>query len=183
MMVLGVYHILWVWLTRRGHKLMSDLAPRPKDFRDLKDNVSWFLERSDKRPRFGRFSYAEKVEYWAVVWGMLLMGTTGLVIWWKLPVTQYVPRWVIDASVTIHFFEAILAVLAIIVWHFYHVIFDPDVYPANWSFLDGKVSKEWYAHEHPLDTTVKTEEPPPPSTDPNGEGAPTDNPPGGTPAP
>ena len=175
MMLVGIYHILWVWFTRRGRRLMRDLAPTPKDARDLRDNLRWFLERSDQRPRFARFSYAEKLEYWAVVWGMLLMGTTGLAIWWKVPVTQFVPRWVIDASITVHFFEAILAVLAIIVWHFYHVIFDPDVYPANWSFWDGKVSRKWHEHEHPLDTDVETVEPEPnPSDGSESEALPSD---------
>ena len=65
----------------------------------------------------------------AVVWGTVVMGATGLAIWFKIEVTHSLPRWVVDVAITIHYYEAILACLAIIVWHFYHVMFDPDVYP------------------------------------------------------
>ena len=71
------------------------------------------------------------MEYWAVVWGTIIMGVTGLMIWFKIDVTHSLPRWFVDVAVTIHYYEAILACLAIVVWHFYHVIFDPDVYPAE----------------------------------------------------
>ncbi len=79
------------------------------------------------------------------------MAVTGLMIWFKLDVTRFLPRWAVDVATTIHYYEAILACLAIGVWHFYHVMFDPDVYPVNWAFWDGWVSKEWLEEEHPLD--------------------------------
>jgi adenylate kinase len=91
------------------------------------------------------------MEYWAVVWGTVIMGATGLMIWFKLGTTHWLPRWTIDVATTIHFYEAILACLAIVVWHFYAVIFDPDVYPLNRSCVDGRVSPQWYAEEHALD--------------------------------
>jgi hypothetical protein len=62
-----------------------------------------------------------------------------------------VPRWLVDVALTIHYYEAILACLAIIVWHFYHVIFDPDVYPLNMACVDGRVSEHWQHEEHPLE--------------------------------
>ena len=105
-----------------------------------------------EHPQIRRFGYAEKMEYWAVVWGTLIMGLTGLMMWFQLIVTRYLPRWVVEVALTIHFYEAILACLAIIVWHFYHVIFDPDVYPLNAACIDGRVSEKWQKHEHPLDT-------------------------------
>ena len=107
-------------------------------------------ERGPK-PKIGRFGYAEKMEYWAVVWGTIIMGVTGLMIWFKMDVTRFLPRWAVDVALTIHYYEAILACLAIVVWHFYHVIFDPDVYPLNWACWNGKVSKHWQEEEHPLD--------------------------------
>jgi hypothetical protein len=83
---------------------------------------------------------------------------------------------VVDVAITIHYYEAILACLAIIVWHFYHVIFDPDVYPANWAWLDGKVTPEWQKHEHPLE--VLPPQPDQPSQTPpaaaKATGSPTD---------
>ncbi len=62
------------------------------------------------------------------------------------------PGWWIDVAITIHCYEAVLATLAIVVWHIYAVIFDPDAYPMNWAWFDGKMSIEHYEHEHPLDT-------------------------------
>ena len=69
------------------------------------------------------------MEYWALVWGMFVMAGTGLMVWFKVGVGGRVPGWWIDVAITIHFYEAVLATLAIVVWHFYGVIFDPDAYP------------------------------------------------------
>ena len=91
------------------------------------------------------------MEYWAVVWGTIIMGVTGLMIWFKMDVTRFLPRWAVDVATTVHYYEAILACLAIVVWHFYHVIFDPDVYPMNWAAWNGKVSRHWHEEEHPLE--------------------------------
>ena len=106
---------------------------------------------SGEKPKIGRFGYAEKMEYWAVLWGTVIMGVTGLMIWFKLDVTRFLPRWIVDVALTIHYYEAVLACLAIVVWHFYHVIFDPDIYPLNTACWNGRVSEEWQKHEHPLD--------------------------------
>ena len=101
------------------------------------------------------------MEYWAVIWGTIIMGGTGLMIWFKIDVTQYLPRWIVDIALTVHYYEAILACLAIIVWHFYHVIFDPDVYPGNWACWNGKVSEHWQEEEHPLEKIESDESAPP----------------------
>ena len=79
------------------------------------------------------------------------MGLTGLMIWFKLGLFSFLSRGWIDIALAIHFYEAVLATLAIVIWHFYHVIFDPDVYPLNWALVDGKVSEELYKEEHELD--------------------------------
>jgi cytochrome b subunit of formate dehydrogenase len=120
-----------------------------KDLKDFTQNARYLAGINKVKPRFARFGYAEKMEYWAVIWGTLIMGATGLGIWLKLGVTKFLPRWIVDVALTIHYYEAILACLAILVWHFYHVIFDPDVYPLNWACWKGKVSEEWQQREHP----------------------------------
>ena len=106
---------------------------------------------AEQRPMFRRFSYAEKAEYWALVWGTFVMAGTGLMAWFKVFTGARVPGWWIDVALTIHWYEAILATLAIIVWHFYAVIFDPDAYPMNFAWFDGRMSLEHYEEEHPLD--------------------------------
>ena len=104
------------------------------------------------------------MEYWAVVWGTIIMGATGVAIWLKIDVTQFLPRWVVTVATTIHYYEAVLACLAIIVWHFYHVIFDPEVYPLNTACLDGRISEEFQTHEHPLEPPAEQRRADMPST-------------------
>jgi formate dehydrogenase gamma subunit len=157
LLVAGAYHIIYLLTTREGRQLLRDFLPGKKDIKDVTDSARYLTGLSSIKPKIGRFGYAEKMEYWAVIWGTIIMGVTGLVIWFKMDVTRFLPRWAVDVAVTIHYYEAILACLAIIVWHFYHVIFDPDVYPLNWACWSGKVSKHWQEEEHPLDGTTKAE--------------------------
>jgi formate dehydrogenase gamma subunit len=151
LLLVGAYHLAYVLSTRDGRRLLKDLFPVKRDLSDAAAAVRYLLGLSKEKPKIGRFGYAEKMEYWAVVWGTLLMGVTGLMIWFKLDVTKFLPRWAVDVALTIHYYEAVLACLAIIVWHFYHVIFDPDVYPVNLACWDGKVSDHWQREEHPLE--------------------------------
>jgi len=155
LLVAGAYHVIYLLRTREGRQLVKDFLPVKKDLKDLTDSARYLTGLSTAKPRIGRFGYAEKMEYWAVLWGTIIMGVTGLVIWFKMDVTRFLPRWAVDVALTIHYYEAILACLAILVWHFYHVIFDPDVYPLNWASWNGKVSKHWQEAEHPLDQVTE----------------------------
>ena len=151
LLLTGLYHLIHVLRTKEGRRLIQDLLPVKKDLADLRCSVRYLAGWSDEKPKIGRFGYAEKMEYWAVLWGTIIMGVTGLMIWFKLDVTRFLPRWAVDVALTIHYYEAVLACLAIVVWHFYHVIFDPDIYPLNTACWNGRVSEEWQKHEHPLD--------------------------------
>jgi cytochrome b subunit of formate dehydrogenase len=148
----GLYHVIYLAIAREGRRLLLDIAPRPKDLFDALGTMRYYLGLSAEKPKFGRFNYAEKAEYWALVWGTALMGITGIMIWAKVWVGDLLARWWVDVATAVHFYEAILATLAIIVWHFYQVFFDPDVYPMNWAWWDGKMPVENYKHEHELDT-------------------------------
>ena len=88
---------------------------------------------------------------WPLWWGTTLMAVTGVMLWAAITVGNLRPRWWLDVATAIHFYEAVLATLAIIVWHFYQVFFDPDAYPMNWAWWDGQLSLEHYQAEHPLD--------------------------------
>jgi cytochrome b subunit of formate dehydrogenase len=148
----GIYHLFYLAMTRDGRRLIRDLAPRPRDAFDLWAAMRYYLGLGGEKPKFGRFNYAEKAEYWALVWGTALMALSGIMIWAKVWVGNLLARWLVDVATAVHFYEAILATLAIIVWHFYQVFFDPDVYPMNWAWWDGKMPAEHYRHEHELDT-------------------------------
>lgn len=148
----GFYHVFYIAIANEGRRLLFDLAPVPKDLADVFQAMRYYLGLGGTKPKFGRFTYGEKAEYWALVWGTALMGITGVMMWAKVWVGNLLARWWVDVSTTIHLYEAILATLAIIVWHFYQVFGDPDVYPMNWAWWDGKMPIEQYRHEHELDT-------------------------------
>src|SRR5690349_15999049 len=150
MLMVGVYHLGYLALTKDGRRWVKDMLPGVKDVKDLFGNFAYYLGLRRIKPKIARFGYAEKAEYWAVIWGTFIMGLTGLMIWFKIGVFGFLARWWIDIALAIHFYEAVLATLAIIVWHFYHVIFDPDVYPVNFALIDGRISEELFREEHEL---------------------------------
>jgi len=156
LIAVSMFHIWYVSANPEGRQLIKDMLPDWKDVTDVRDALLYYLGLREERPKFRRFSYAEKAEYWALVWGMFVMASTGVMIWLKGFVAERVPGWWVDVAITIHWYEAVLATLAIIVWHIYAVIFDPDAYPMNWAWFDGRMSIEQYEHEHPLDTLAIT---------------------------
>jgi cytochrome b subunit of formate dehydrogenase len=151
LIAVSLYHLVYLSTNRAGRKLIGDMLPVPKDASDVWQNLRYYLGLSPKKPEFARFNYAEKAEYWALVWGMFVMAGTGLALWFKVQSGNLFPRWFLDVATAVHFYEAVLATLAIVVWHFYMVIFDPDTYPMNWAWYDGKMSVEHYQEEHGLD--------------------------------
>ena len=98
------------------------------------------LRLTREAPTFGKFSYAEKLEYWAFLWGSVVMAVSGFLLWFNNFTLRYFPTWVADAATAVHWYEAILATLSIVIWHFYMVIFDPDVYPMERAWITGRVS-------------------------------------------
>ncbi|MGZ8711350.1 MAG: cytochrome b/b6 domain-containing protein, partial [Thermoanaerobaculia bacterium] len=152
MLGLGLYHVAYMVGTKEGRRGVRDFWFRLKDARDVVGVMKYHLGLSKTHPKMGRFTYAEKAEYWALVWGTIVMGVTGLMLWFEIQVSTWLhlPRWWVDVALMVHYFEAILATLAIIIWHLYAVIFDPDVYPMNLAWFDGKMREEQYEHEHAL---------------------------------
>jgi formate dehydrogenase gamma subunit len=154
MILVSFYHVIYLAFYREGRRMLLDMLPERKDATDMVDVFAYYLGFSSRKPQFKRFNYAEKMEYWALVWGAIVMALTGLMAWFKIISSTAFPRWWIEVGITIHFYEAILATLAVIVWHFYQVILDPDTYPMNFAFLDGKMSVERYQEEHGLDSAT-----------------------------
>ena len=98
--------------------------------------------------QFDRFGYIEKAEYWALIWGTVVMSLTGVLLWFENSSLRELPKWMLDLSTVIHYYEAWLAFLAIVVWHLYMNIANPDVYPMNWTWLSGRISEAQLRHEH-----------------------------------
>lgn len=147
----GLFHLGFLLWHRRGREQRSQLLPRLRDVQELIDNVRYFVGRRARPPRFGRFGYIEKAEYWALVWGTVVMAITGLVLWFPVQVLRWLPRWVFDVCAAVHFYEAVLAVSAIIVWHFYFVMANPDDAPLSTVFLDGRLTLEQLREHHPAE--------------------------------
>ncbi len=143
-----VWHILYL-LTARGRQFVIDMFPRWSDFTEFAQRIQYNMGRTDKTPQFGRFSYVEKAEYWALVWGSVVMVLTGLLLWFDNWFIQFVPKGTLDVALVFHFYEAWLAFLAIVIWHMYSTVFNPHVYPMNPSWITGRMPEEMYAHEHP----------------------------------
>lgn len=139
---LCLYHLFFLIVTHRGREQIRAFMPRKKDFSDLFQNIRFNLGISKEKPRFGRYGYVEKLEYWALIWGSLIMILTGVMLVFENMAMRYFPKWAIDVATTVHFYEAVLATSAIIVWHFYFTIFDPEHYPMNWSMMTGKSDEE-----------------------------------------
>ncbi len=152
-MATAVWHIVYL-ARKRGRRFLSDMFPRVKDFRQFGQMIAFNLGRRGTPPRFARFSYIEKAEYWALVWGTVVMTVTGLALWFGTVTESLLQVQALGVMLVVHYYEAVLAGLAILVWHFYSTIFDPAVYPNNPSWYTGTMPVEMYRHEHPEDPAL-----------------------------
>jgi cytochrome b subunit of formate dehydrogenase len=137
-MAAALAHILALVFNRRLRDHWKAIWPRMRDAGEAIQNLLYNLGLSREVPGRSPHSYIEKAEYWALVWGSAVMIATGLLLWGDNLALRWLPKIVIDIATSIHFYEAVLATLAIVVWHFYFVIFDPDVYPMDPAWLTGK---------------------------------------------
>lgn len=151
MIAASLYHVYYILFTERGKQLVRDFLPCKQDLFDFKDSMLYLIGKSDVKPKLGRFSYIEKMEYWAVVWGTVIMGATGFILWFENTFLKIVGTTGMDISTAIHYYEAILASLAILVWHFYFIFLNPDVAPMNKAWSKGYLTREQMEHEHPLE--------------------------------
>jgi formate dehydrogenase gamma subunit len=144
----GVWHMLFL-MSRRGRAFLRDMWPRRSDFENFFHMIRYNLGRTDHHPQMGRFTYVEKAEYWALVWGTVVMGLTGLFLWFDNVAVTFVHKGVLEVLLVIHYYEAWLAFLSILIWHMYATVFSPRVYPMNPSWLTGFMPERQFAAEHP----------------------------------
>jgi formate dehydrogenase gamma subunit len=149
----ALWHVGYLF-GQRGRRFLSDMMPRKSDLSELKQMLAYNLGRSAQRPQFGRFSYVEKAEYWALVWGTIIMAITGIFMWEESIAVKLFPKGFLDVMLVIHYYEAWLATLAILIWHMYSTVFNPAVYPMNPAWYTGKMPEDVYRHEHPLDPSL-----------------------------
>jgi len=140
-MVVAGMHLVSLIVSGRLRRHWQELWPRASDATEALLNFAYNVGLRRSRPRLSDHSYIEKAEYWAVVWGAVVMILTGLMLWANRFTLKWLPKSFLDLATTVHFYEAVLAGLAIVVWHFYSVIFDPDVYPMETAWLTGRSVK------------------------------------------
>ena len=153
-MLTTIWHLFYLF-TGRGKRFFKDMIPAFVDLKQLWQMIAYNLGVRKKRPRFGRFGYVEKAEYWALVWGAAIMILTGFVLWFDNLAVRWFPKGFLDVMLVIHYYEAWLATLAILIWHMYSTVFSPGVYPMNPAWYTGKMPLEQYQHEHPEDPDLK----------------------------
>ncbi len=143
----SAYHILTAsyrfFVKRERMRILLD----GQDFRDLKNNVSYNLGFRDEHPKMRKFNFGEKVEYWAVVWGTGVMIITGFMLMNPVATTAILPGQFIPAALAAHGWEALLAVLVIIIWHFYSVLIK-HINPSIWT---GNLPRDQMEEEHALE--------------------------------
>ncbi len=148
LITLGIYHLAVVVATRNRPVRRHDMGLSPRDLHELIGDIKFLAGLSRERPPIGRFDYRQKFEYWAVLWGTVLMAATGVIMWYPAVVTRWIPGVVIPASRVAHGGEALLALFAVIVWHFYNAHFRPDIFPMDPAMFTGKIPLERMEHEH-----------------------------------
>lgn len=144
-----LFHLV-LRIARREQGLFTGpdtMLPRWKDVLDVRDHVRWFL-RGGERPKFERWTYWEKFDYWAVFWGVAVIGISGLIMWFPIAATSVLPAWSINLAHAIHSHEALLAVSFIFTFHFFHSNLRPGKFPLDPMFLTGVVSEEELKFEH-----------------------------------
>ena len=146
---ISFHHLLFLLMSRRGHYQLRALWPNKEDMSQVWLNVKYHLGMSKERPQFGFYDYTEKAEYWALVWGTIVMALTGCILWFPTTFTAFLPAWIVKIAETIHLYEAWLATLAIAVFHFFFVIFHPEQYPMSFTWLTGEMTESEVKHHHP----------------------------------
>lgn len=147
LMVASMYHIVDVLYRLYVLRSPWSMMPVVSDALHLFHDVQYYLGLRKHKAKYGRYSYVEKMEYLALVWGTVLMGVTGFMMWNPIATSRWLPGEAIPAAKAAHGGEAILAVLAIIIWHIYHV----HIRHFNKSMFTGNLSESEMAHEHPAE--------------------------------
>lgn len=140
-MVVAGMHIVSLMVSGRLRRHWEELWPRASDATEALLNFAYNVGLRRNRPPLSNHSYIEKAEYWAVAWGAVVMILTGVMLWANRFTLKWLPKAALDLATTVHFYEAVLAALAIVIWHLYSVIFDPDVYPMETAWLTGRSVK------------------------------------------
>jgi cytochrome b subunit of formate dehydrogenase len=157
MCVVFVTHILqFLWIGLAKGTLLSvlwgpnSLMPQPKDIVDIWQHMKYFLGMGP-RPQFDRYTYWEKFDYMAVFWGMFIIGGSGLLLWFAIPLSAWLPGWIFNIATLVHGEEALLAVGFIFTIHFFNGHLRPEKFPMDMVIFTGRISDHELREERPLE--------------------------------
>lgn len=149
--VLMVAHLVWAVVQLLRGRIRPTMFLSRRDFTDAVQSVRYDLGRAEERPRFGRYDYRQKFEYWGLIFGSFIMVSTGLILQVPILTARWLPAELIPAAKAAHSNEALLALSIILVWHLYGAHLNPDVFPFDTSIFTGRISKSRLRHEHALE--------------------------------
>lgn len=159
--IMVVIHIAAVVYLILIKKTKPSLVPIRKDFTDAILMLRYYLGVSEEYPQFDRYDYRQKFEYWGMVFGSVIMIVTGLILYFPVFFTEFLPGQIIPATKVAHSAEGLLAFLVVITWHIYNAHLNPDVFPFDFTIFTGKISTERMLKEHLLEYIALKEEGPP----------------------
>jgi formate dehydrogenase subunit gamma len=154
LITVSVYHIAYLIYRLATRRFSLSMIAGRKDVQDVIGMIGYFFGLRKKKPEFGRYSFKEKSEYWAVIWGSAVMIGSGLILWFPEQASNLFrshSALAFDVARVLHSYEALLAMLAIIVWHLYNAHLAAEVFPMSWVWITGKISEEQLKAEHPLE--------------------------------
>jgi len=126
------------------------MLPTKKDLRDVVGSVKWFLGKGP-RPQYGRWTYWEKFDYFAVFWGMMVIGSTGLTLWFPEFFTRFMPGEFLNVATIVHSDEALLATGFIFTIHFFNTHLRPEKFPMDTVVFTGRMSVEELKMDKPAE--------------------------------
>ena len=126
----------------------DSMVPQPRDVLQLYQHVRYFFGLGP-RPRFGRWAYWEKFDYWAVFWGISIIGGSGLLLWFPTFFARFLPGWIFNVAIIVHSDEALLAVGFIFTIHFFNGHLRPEKFPLDPVIFTGRVPEAEFARDHP----------------------------------
>ena len=134
----AVYHLGRIMYLLAKRRLPGDLLPTWQDVRDAGQMIRYLLFLRKDKPRFGRYNFEQKVTYWFVFVGILIMGISGFIIWFPIFFTKFLPGGVVPAAKLAHSTEAVVTAIFIVIWHVYHV----HIERLNLSMFTGRLSED-----------------------------------------
>lgn len=135
-------------LTRR---MKPSMLLGKKDFKDAIDNLRYYAGYANTAPKFGRYDYRQKFEYWGLIFGSLIMVATGFILYFPIVISRVLPAELIPAAKVMHSYEALFAFLIVLIWHMAGAHLAPESFPIDTSIFTGKIRKEKLRHEHALE--------------------------------